>query len=579
MLAFMRSRSLLFVPSAVLALGLACTNTVVVVDDDAPTPDDVVPLPTDPDEPDDDVDLGPRPVRPPSPFVPSPARLRRLLQLQYTNGVADLLGDAAAAASSAPPDVPLNGSVAVGAGDLALDAAALVTYEASARAAAAAAVADPSSPWRAVCAPSSATDAACWQDLARRLGRRAFRRTLADDEVARYAALGQQAAVAYGNIGEPRAVDRGVELLLVALLQSPHFLYLVERGEPGDDPAARRLTGAELAARLSFFLTGAPPDDELLDAAERGDLSSPTVLSATARALLTDPRAKDALRGYFVEKLHLADLPALNRPDAALTPSVRAALVEETLRLVDDVVWTRNADVRDLLRSTDTFVNDELASYYGFPLPGAGATFVKVPTPAEQDRAGLLTRGAFLVRFAQPDRSSPTLRGKFVREQLLCAAVPAPPPGVATTLPDEVPDGLPRTTRDRIEAHAREDSCAGCHAYIDPLGYPFEHFDQYGRYRTHENGLPIDASGGLDDRTSEDATGFIGLLDERVDLVSCLVRGLYRHAVGRMEESGQDAALYDVDSAFIDGGLKLQDAMVAIATSDAFRFVDTTDGE
>jgi hypothetical protein len=579
MLVLMRTRLLLALPCAVVALGVACADVAPEDGDDAAPRIDPTPLPTDPETPDDDVDLGPRPVRPPTPFAPPSARLRRLLRSQYQAAVADLLGNAAAATTTAPPDVPLNGSVAVGSGDLAVAPAAIETYEASATAAAAAAVDDSSSPLRAICTPSSPNDNTCWQQLAQRLGRRAFRHTLDADDAARYAALGQQAATAYADAGEPRAVDKGIQFLVTALLQSPHFLYMVERGEPGDDPAARRLTGPELATRLSFFLTGAPPDDELLDAAERGDLSSPTTLATTARVLLTDPRAKDALRGYFVEKLQLEPLATVNRPDPLLTPTVRAELVEETLRVVDDVVWTRNADVRELLRTTDTFVNDELANYYGFPLPGSGSFFVKVSTPAEQGRAGILTRGAFLTRFAQPDRSSPTLRGKFIREQLLCAAVPAPPPGVSTTLPEQEPDGLPHTTRDRIEAHASIESCVGCHAYIDPLGYPLENFDQFGRYRTHENGLPIDASGGIDDRTSDDAAGFMGLLDERADLVSCLARGLYRHAVGRMEEAGQDGVLYDVDSEFIDGGLKLQDAMVAIATSDAFRFVTTADEE
>jgi hypothetical protein len=579
MLVAMRSQLHLALPAAVLALGLACTGAPP---GDVPgrttPPVDVTPLPIETDDP-DGVDLGPRLPRPAAPFAPSAARLRRLLHGQYQRAVADLLGDAAGVAAVAPPDVPLNGSVSVGSGDLSIAPAAVETYESSARAAAAAAMADPSSPLRAICTPSSGDDAACWQQLARRLGRRALRHTLTEEEVARYATLGQQATAAYAAIADPDAVARGVQFLVAALLQSPEFIYMVERGEPGDDPEARRLTGAELATRLSFFLTGAPPDDELLDAAERGDLSSPTVLAATARALLTDPRAKSALHDYFVEKLELEPLATLNRPDPQLTPSVRAALVEETLRLVDDVVWTKNADVRELLRSTDTFVNDELARYYGFALPGSGSSFVKIATPPEQGRAGLLTRGAFLLRFAQPDRSSPTLRGKFIREQLLCASVPPPPPGVTTVLPDEEGDGLPHTTRDRIEAHAGDPSCAGCHAYIDPLGYPFEHFDQYGRYRTHENGLPIDSSGGLDDRTSADATEFMGLLDERADMVSCLVRGLYRHAVGRMEAAGQDAVLYDVDTEFIDGGLRLQDAMVAIATSDAFRFVNTADEE
>jgi hypothetical protein len=582
MLLRMRSSLLVALSCAVLGLSVACgderggAGTPPPRVDPRPLPDD--------DEDDDvdedvDVDLQERPARPEEPFAPSAARLRRLLREQYVHAVADLLGDAAAATVQAPPDVPLNGSVAVGAGDLSIDPAAVDTYEAAAHAAAVASLADAGSPVRSLCTPTGATDSACWRQLATRLGRRAFRRTLAADEVDRYAALGAQATAAYVDF-DARPVDKGRQFLLAALLQSPHFLYIVERGDPADDPAARQLSGAELATRLAFFLTGAPPDDELLDAGERGDLASPTALEAAARALLTDPRARTALRAYFVERLHLDGLATANRPDPDLTPTVRAALVEETLRLVDDVVWTRNADVRELFRSTETFVNDPLAAYYGWlPLPGSGSDFVKVPTPAAEGRSGLLTRGAFLVRFAHPDRSSPTLRGKFIREQLLCTAVPAPPPTVETTLPETEPDGMPRTTRDRLAAHAHERSCAGCHVFIDPPGYVLEHYDQFGRYRTHEQGLPIDASGELDGHPVADAAGFMEALDERVDLVSCLARGVYRHAVGRMEEAGQEAALYDVDTAFIDGGLRLQEALVAIAVSDAFRFINTTDGE
>jgi hypothetical protein len=582
MLSRMRTCFFLALSAAVVALGSGCRDVPGAGVDDPP-PDDPRPLPDDDDDDivDDDVDppvdLEPLPERPDAPFAPSAARLRRLLGYQYQNAVADLLGAEAAAVVQAPPDVPLNGSVAIGSGELAVAPAAVDAYESAAHAAGAAAVADADSPVRDLCTPARPDDRACWRELATRLGRRAFRRTLESAEVDRYALLGEQVAGAYVDF-DLRPVDKGREFLIAALLQSPHFLYLVERGEPGDEPDARRLTGAELASRLSFFLVGAPPDDELLDAAEGGALDSPTALEAAARALLADPRAPAALRAYFFEKLELAGLATANRPDPELTPAVRAALVEETLMLIDDVVWRRNVDVRELLRTTDTFVNDELAAWYGFPLPGSGDFFVKVPTPPEEGRAGLLTRGAFLMRFAHPDRSSPTLRGKFLREHILCTAVPAPPPEVVTVLPEES-DGLPRTTRDRLQAHAHERSCAGCHSFMDPPGYVLEHFDQFGRYRTHENGLPIDSSGELDGRLVDDAAGFMDVLDERVDMVSCLARGVYRHAVGRLEEEGQEAALYDVDAAFIAGGLRLQEALVAIASSDAFRFVNTTDEE
>jgi len=557
-------------PALLLVLaGIAgCPNVVEIGIDAAdpganptPPPD---PLPVDPDL----TDRGPRPD---SPFAPAAARLRRLLAPQYTNAVKDLLGTAAAAAVVAPPDVPLNGFVAVGAAELSLSASTVDAYEASAAAAAAVASVDPSSPLRAVCIPSAVDDVACFSQIAGRLGRRAFRRTLEADEIQRYAAIGVEAATAYGE------VDRGLEYLALVLLQSPNFLYVVEIGDPSQPAEARRLTNDELATRLSFFLTNAPPSDELLDAAEAGSLSSPAALEAEARALLADSRAQETLRHYMVEKLQLAALPTLNRPDPALSVSMRQLMIEETLRTVDDVVWARNADARELLNTRDTFVNDELAGYYGFDLPGSGTFFQKVRTPAGEDRAGLFTQGAFLVRFAHPDRSSPTLRGKFIREALLCTAIDAPPPEVVTTLPEDTDDHLPQTTRDRLASHAGSPACAGCHSSMDPLGFALEHFDQFGRYRSHENGLPIDATAELDGEPADGAGEFMSALDSRSDMLSCLVRGLFRNGVGHIDGVGEEGSLYDVDTAFIGSGMKLQEALVAIAVSDAFGFVSTVE--
>ncbi len=535
----------------------------------AAAPDPPVDRPPAPLPGDGEGSLSERPPRPDQPFAPAPARLRRLLAYQYQNAVQDLLGTAAREASAPPADVPLNGFIAVGAGDLALSAAVVDSYEASAAAAAAAAVADPNSPLHAVCTPASVDDRACFAQVATRLGRRAFRRTLESAEVVRFTDISVAAAAAYGN------PDKGLEYLTLSLLQSAYFIYIVETGETDD--AAARLTGTELATRLSFFLTAAPPSDELLEAADNGSLSSPASLEAEARALLTEPRAKEALRAYFAEKLQFALLPTLNRPEPALTTTVRAQMVEETLRTIDDVVWDRNVDARELLTTKDTFVNDELADYYGFDRPGSGVFFTKVTPPASEGRAGIFSQGAFLVRFAHPDRTSPTLRGKFLREQILCSAVAAPPNDVVTTLPEPAVTDAPQTTRERMIAHQTEPRCAACHAAMDPLGFSLEHFDQFGRHRFRENGLPIDASAELDGVTADGAAEFMALLNGRSDMVSCLVRGLFRHGTGHLEEIGEDASLYDVDSAFIDSGLRLQEGLIAIVTSDAFGFVNTLD--
>ena len=561
-----RSSKALCASALALALGLGCGDgSVAYVDpQDPPIDQPIDPLPG-------EGDLTERTPRPDNPFAPAHARLRRLLANQYRNAVQDLLGTAAREASRPPDDVPLNGFVSVGAGGLSLSASVVDSYEVSAQAAAVAAVADPNSPLHAVCTPAGANDAGCFSQVAATLGRRAFRRTLDADEVTRFSDLAVQAATAYG---EPA---KGLEYLTLALLQSPHFLYMVEIGDQADDVAARQLTGTELATRLSFFLTASPPSDELLAAAEAGSLSSPAALEAEARALLTEPRAKDALRAYFGEKLQFALLPTLNRPDPALTTTVRDQMVEETLRTIDDIVWDRNADARELLTGRETFVNDELAAYYGFQLPGSGTFFTKVTPPAAEGRSGIFTQGAFLVRFAHPDRSSPTLRGKFMREQLLCSAVPAPPNDVVTVLPELDDSNIPQTTRDRMSAHQTEPRCVACHSAMDPMGFALEHFDQFGRYRTHENGLPIDASADLDGDLADGAAEFMGALDRRSDMVSCLVRGLFRHGTGHLEEVGEDPSLYDVDTAFIGSGMRLQEGLVAIAASDAFRFVNTLD--
>lgn len=546
----------------------------------------VTPSPTLPTTPTVSDELTERVSRPDGPFTAAPARVRRLLRPQYENAVRDLLGTAAAEQAAAPVDLPLNGFLSVGAGEIALSGEGVDTYESSAEAVAFAASRDPSSPARSVC---TETTAACYGDIIDRLGRRAFRRSLTEEERSAYVGLAVAAVDAYGPvISDPRPsalFEKGLEFLLMGLIQSPHFLYIVELGESDDPADARRLTGNELATRLSFFILNSPPTDALLDAAERGDLESPTVREAMVRELLAHPRARQTLRSHFAERLQIEALSTLNRPE--LSESVRAAMVEETLRLVDDVVWDRNADVRELFMSKDTFVNDELAAHYGFDLPGSGALFSRVPTPSTEGRAGILTRGAFLTRFAHPNRSSPTLRGKFIRENLLCVAVSAPPDDVVTTLPETVEDNIPRTTRDRMAAHVVEPRCAACHSSMDPLGFSLEHFDQYGRYRSHENGLPVDATAEIDGQFADGSEEFMAQLSRRSDMASCLVRSLYRQGAGAIETAGQEGDLYDVDTDFIDAGLRLQEALVAVAMSDAFSFValdvtanaDAQDGE
>ncbi|MEM6995612.1 MAG: DUF1588 domain-containing protein, partial [Myxococcota bacterium] len=217
-----------------------------------------------------------------------------------------------------------------------------------------------------------------------------------------------------------------------------------------------------------------------------------------------------------------------------------------------------------------TFVNDDLAELYGVTAPGATAiSFVAVDLPEDGPRAGLLTSAAFLSMNAHETENSPTLRGKYVRERVLCQEVPPPPDDVNTDIPDAA--GEANTLRERLEAHRDNPECAACHAFIDPPGFLFEHFDPLGAYRTEDNGYPIDASGELDGVPLADASELAALLGEDPRVGQCVVTQLFRHANGRLEDSGELPALVDIDDRFGDEGYRFGDLLVKLVTHDAFR--------
>ncbi|HEY4222343.1 MAG TPA: DUF1588 domain-containing protein, partial [Myxococcota bacterium] len=498
----------------------------------------------------------------------------RLLSWQYQNAIADVLGPDAAAATTPLSDVSLNGFDTVGSASLSLGSSDIEALEQNAFAAAQVAV-HGSAPqaWR-VCQSSAFDDDGCARAILAAVGKELYRRGLADDELARWDGVWSSAAQAYGDF------DMGLEFALAGMLQSPSFVYLVEIGRDDQGARDRQLTGVELASRLSFFLAGTTPSDDLISAAENGELDDATGVRLHAQELLASGRAQDALHHFFDEKLGLTSaLPTVERPDADLTDAVRGDMRAESLAFVDDVVWTRNADARELYSGAYTFLNDELAGFYGMPLPGSGAALVKVPLDPSTHRAGLLTQGAFLARFAHEHRSSPTLRGKYVRESVLCQAVPAPPMNVNTTLPEPTASDVPETTRDRMAQHMdTSTTCYGFHSMMDPLGFALEEFDQVGRFRTHEYGLPINSATTVDGVPVADAIGLESALHDSDDAPVCLVKNLFRQATGHIESDSEEASLDSIGDEFQNGGYRLQDALVAIAASDGFRRVALPEG-
>jgi hypothetical protein len=513
-----------------------------------------------------DTPVGPQAFAPPAPT------LRRLLARQYRSSVRDLLGDAAALAADPPGDSSLNGFDAIGSAQLGVSDDAVTRYEDSARAVAAAAMGDTARIATFLsCDPMAPADAtACRKDFAKAFGRLAFRRPLATEEIDRYAGVAETASAELGDF------NSGIEYAILAFLQSPSFLYQVEIGQV--DPARlalRRLDGYELASRMSFFLVGSTPSPALLDAAEKGTLDDAAGARAAAKTLISKPEARAALDAFYAEFLRLRDLDSLVKDGnafPAFSPKLAQAMREETLHLIDDIVWDQNSDYRDILDSDTTFVNGDLASLYGLPAPtGDASEFVKVKLPEEQKRGGLLGQASFLSLFSHTALSSPTLRGKFVRERIMCQGIPAPPANVNTVLPT---DPSAKTAREKLEVHQTAPGCKSCHQAMDLIGFGLENYDGIGAFRTTENGETIDPKTEADGIGAFDGAKSLGtLLRDEPAVTSCMVRNIFRGATGHIDTAGESPALKELDQSFADSGYHLQDLLVELVASDAFRLV------
>jgi hypothetical protein len=508
-----------------------------------------------------------QPPPPPPPvdgFSPAPASLRRLTRAQYLNSVRDLLGQDITLSVELEPDTALSGFVSIGAALTTVSATAAEKFEAAATSIAQQAL-DPARRGRLVtCAPKAAADEACAKSFVTSFGRRAWRRPLTAEEVARYTTLATQGGSMLGDFWQ------GLGYALAGLLQSPNFIYRVEIGTPGVVKGQRVFDGWELASRLSFTLWNSTPDDALLDAAQAGALTAPGGLRQQAERLLASPRGRTAVRNFFFELYRLDVLDDLEQSPANFPKATRTigpAMREETLRLLEEVVLAGGGDVRAALDAPFAFVNRELAALYGLPAP-AGADFVKTTLPAGGLRLGILGNASFLASNAHEATTSPTRRGKFVREVLLCHEIPAPPPDVDASLPPEKPGDAPRTMRERLAGH-NAPGCITCHAKMDPLGLAFENFDALGAHRTQDAGLAIDASGDLDGQRFGNPRELAAVLRAHPDVEACLVRGLYRYAVGHIETPGEEVLITRITAGL--GGDRFRAALLGVIESDGFR--------
>ena len=498
-----------------------------------------------------------------------PARMRLITSEQYLNTLAHTFGPSIDLGTKFPPLQRTKGLLANGAALAGVTAAQLEQYQRTAAAVAGQVVDDTHRNFLIPCKPASeeAADRACAAEFLEQAGRLLYRRPLNEVQV--------QEAADKASDASDRLEDfyEGLAIALEGMLISPEMLFIVETSESDPTrPGLERLDAYSLASRLSFFLWNAGPDAALLDAAESGELQTPNGRARVVDMMLASPRLASGMRAFFDDMFAFDDFDTLAK-DPLVYPSFTGVTVadarEQTLRTVVEHLITQNKDYRDLYTTRSTFISPALAALYQLPaVPG----WSPYEFPEGSPRTGLLTQISFLAVHSHPGRSSPTLRGKALRELLLCQPVPRPPPDVDFSLVNNPNSSYP-TQRDRVDAHLENPVCAGCHKITDPMGLSLENFDGAGRYRESEKGTLINASGTLDGAEFADPIGLSQALRDHPALSSCLVERIYSYGSGGAAEPSDRPLLTHFATFFETQGYKLPDLLRTITLSTAFSTV------
>jgi hypothetical protein len=419
-----------------------------------------------------------------------------------------------------------------------------------------------------VCRPETAADeATCAREILAPLARKAYRRPVGDEDLARLMPFFEEGL-------RRDSFEAGIQFALRRILANPSFVFRVE-ADPEELAAGEPylISDIELATRLSFFLWSSLPDDRLIDVAAEQRLHEPDVLAAEVLRMLDDPRA-DALASNFASQwLHLRNLDTI-RPNTDYYPdfdnNLRQGFKREAELFFMSIV-RENRSLTDLLTADYTFVDERLARHYG--IPGVyGSQFRRVELgPGLDQRRGLLGKGGVLMATSHADRTAPSLRGKWLLENLLGTPPPAPPADVPGLV--EVAVIAPKTMRERLELHRATPTCAGCHGLIDPLGFALENFDAVGAWREFDAGEPVDARGGMAD--GSDVVGVTELreaLIARPELFAATVsEKLMIYALGRGLQHYDWPVLREILRASEARDYRFDDIVQGIVESPAFR--------
>lgn len=508
-----------------------------------------------------------------------PPVMRRLTQSQYEQVIKDVFGPTIELGGRFEPDPREGGLLAVGAGKVSVTTSGLQQYDIMARSVAAQVTGEDRRETMIGCTPTdeAAPDNVCARQFLSKVGRLLYRRPLTEDELTARIENANAAANKLGSFYE------GLEMGLAGMLVAPQFIFRQETSEPEPRRAGlSRLDAFSRATRLSFFLWNSAPDEQLLSAAARGELHDSKGIARQVERMVASPRLKTGVRALFADLLEFDKFDELSK-DAEIFPKFNFIAAEDakeqTLRTVVDHLVTQSGDYRDLFTTRKTHLTRLLGALYRVPVVSPeGWEAYEFSEDAQQ--AGILTHASFVALHSHPGRTSPTLRGKALREILLCQKVPDPPGNVDFNIVQDTDNPNFKTVRQRLDAHASEPMCVGCHKITDPIGLALENFDTIGGFRETENGTSIDTSGELDGVSFTDAAELGRVVRNHPAATSCLVNRVFSYGVGRLltrsEKEWLDTYLEKI---FAEDGYRLPQLLRRIATSDTFFRISPTEGD
>jgi Protein of unknown function (DUF1592)/Protein of unknown function (DUF1588)/Protein of unknown function (DUF1595)/Protein of unknown function (DUF1587)/Protein of unknown function (DUF1585) len=489
--------------------------------------------------------------------APGLLALRPLTRVEYNNTVLDLLGDTASAGDAFPSESAASTGFAQ---VQKVDEVNVALYYDAAEAIAGRAVTRMPSLFG--CDPLGSAELDCIASFVSTFGRRAYRRPVTSDEIAEYVAFYKNELRGTLKLNAAEAA----RALVTTFLQSPFFLYRWENAwDVGKDGSGLRLGAFHLASQLSYFLWASMPDEELMKAAENDALKTEVQIEAQVRRMLAHAKAERSMASFAEQWMGVSALSGALRSQSGWDPTLARAMVVEIQRFVADTLLKGEPTLETLFSSRQSTVGGSLAALYGVGDKAAPSRSVMLP---DTERSGILTLAGVMAAHSDENESSPILRGKFIREHVMCDLIPPPPGGV----PDLEPPRPGLSKKERFAMH-RMGTCSGCHVLMDPIGFGFEHYDNVGKFRATDNNAPVDSTGAVSNLDGNDqdfasALELTAFLAKSPQVAECLMRQFFRFGLAKNEGDRDEASLSAIFAGFRKGGFDIREMLVSLLSSE-----------